>query len=36
MKSYFITYLYLYVIRPFEISYGDIWTFTLSPGKILM
>lgn len=29
-------YLYLYVILPFVKSYGDISTFTLSPGNILM
>ena len=38
--SYFhylnISYLYLNVILPFVKSYGDISTFTLSPGRILI
>src|SRR5664279_3220752 len=31
-----LNYLYLYVILPFVKSYGDISTFTLSPGKIFI
>lgn len=34
MTPVFYRYLYLYVIRPLDKSYGDISTATLSPGRI--